>query len=175
MRQLLAALAIYCLIAVNSSWAGCMDSIWVIGPGSQNTDYGAGLALTQDGNVVFGGYYDFSGIAQGYGWIIKSNPANGSQIWSRTYAADSAQSIFLDIAPAADGGFICGGWYRVPVTLDQQFWLFRTNANGDSVWSRSYGHEFANQGRAVVQAADGGFVIAGRAHTLPGGFGQTDW
>lgn len=155
--------------------ANCMDSLWTIGPGSLNSDFGTGVVRATDNNVVFGGYYDFTGITQGYGWLIKSDPTDGGQIWSRTYTSGNGQGIFLDIASTSDGGFVCGGWMRDSVTLDQQFWLYRMNGSGDSLWSRAYGHQFANQGRTVVQATDGGYAIAGRAHSLPGGFGETDW
>ncbi len=175
MRLLLIAMLLVLGVLPGVAGADCMDSVWVIGPGSLNSDFGTSVTLAPDGNVVIGGYYDQLGITQGYGWLIKLNPADGNQLWSRTYSVGDAQSIFLDVAPVGGGEFICGGWYRVPVTNDQQFWLLRVAENGDSVWSHTFGHEFADQARAVIQAADGGFVIAGRATSFPGGFGGYDW
>jgi hypothetical protein len=59
-----------------------------------------------------------------------------------------------------DSGFILtGGTTSFSSSMD--FWLVRTDAGGNTVWSKSIGtsaYEFANM---VKPTADGGFVIAG--------------
>ncbi len=168
------AVFVFLFLTFSTAYSQCMDSLWISSPGTQNSDQGTGVALANDGTVVACGYVDVTGITQGFGWISKVNPATGEATWSHQYSGGS-QSIFTDIARTNDGGFICGGWARNPANNDQNYWLLRVNPDGDSIWSRTYGHEFANQATSVNVAPDGGFVIAGRSHSLPGGAGGHDW
>ncbi|MBK8130966.1 MAG: T9SS type A sorting domain-containing protein [bacterium] len=154
--------------------AECMDSLWTQVSGTADSDHGGGITLGSDGNVVVAGYKSHTGITAGLGWVAKYDPATGAEIWSRTYSSGSNQQIFLDVERTSDGGYICGGWARKSTDNDQDYWIVRLNSAGDTLWSRKYGHELSNQGTCVAEAA-GGFVIAGRAHTLPNGFGGTDW
>lgn len=155
--------------------AECLDSLWISSPGTVNGDQGTGIALLPGGDVVTSGYNNFSGIAQGVGWLIRLNPETGVQSWSRQYVGLGVQDVFLDVDVTNEGGLICGGWSRQPGDNDQDYWLYRLNANGDSIWSRNFGHEFGNQATMVAALQDGGFAIGGRAHSLPGGFGGQDW
>jgi len=165
---------VFLIMAVGTAYSQCMDSLWISSPGTQNSDQGTGVALANDGTVVACGYVDVTGITQGFGWLTKVNPATGDANWTHQYSGGS-QSIFTDVARTNDGGFICGGWARNPANNDQNYWLMRVNPDGDSLWSHTYGHEFANQATSVIAAPDGGFVIAGRSHSLPGGSGGHDW
>ncbi|NUO19279.1 T9SS type A sorting domain-containing protein [bacterium] len=168
------SLIVLLFLLTSTAYSQCMDSLWISSPGTQNSDQGTGVALANDGMVVACGYVDVTGITQGFGWLSKVNPATGEATWSHQYSGGS-QSILTDIARTNDGGFICGGWARNPANNDQNYWLLRVNPDGDSIWSRTYGHEFANQATSVNVAPDGGFVIAGRSHSLPGGAGGHDW
>ncbi len=173
MKYLFLIAGLLCVL-IHGAYSQCMDSLWISSPGTQNTDQGTGVALANDGTIVACGYVDVTGITQGFGWLTKVNPATGDANWTHQYPGGS-QSIFTDVARTNDGGFICGGWARNPANNDQNFWLLRTNPDGDSIWSHTYGHEFANQATSVIAAPDGGFVIAGRSHSLPGGSGGHDW
>ncbi|MCC6476078.1 T9SS type A sorting domain-containing protein [bacterium] len=176
MKKLMWAIVAIALNLSGSIYAQCMDSIWVIEPGSQNLDFGTGITLAENGDAVMCGYYDYTGITQGLGWLIRVNPASGATAWSRTFSYNGGQSIFHDVFRTNDNGYVCAGWMRMPETNQQYYWLHRVNSNGDSLWSRIYGNNtLPFQGTCVVQSPDGGYGIAGRAHSLPGGFGGHDW
>lgn len=70
--------------------------------------------------------------------------------------------------PTADGGYI---FLASSVNADLGFYrdmkLIRTNANGDSLWSRSFGDVNVENGRSIVQTADGSFVVLSRAKGGP--------
>jgi len=171
MKQLL----LIVLLSVAATAHGeCMDSLWTQVSGTADSDHGGGITLTNDGNVVVAGYQSQTGITAGLGWVAKYDPVTGEELWSRTYSSGSNQQIFLDVERTSDGGYICGGWARKVSDNDQDFWIVKLNSAGDTLWSRKYGHEFSNQGTCVAEAANG-YVIAGRAHTLPNGSGGQDW
>ncbi len=165
------------LIVMGSAQAECIDSLWLATPSTANSDLAGSVMVAQDGNIVVGGYGNFAGVDQAHGWLIKLNPANGNELWSHTYSsAIGTANIFLDVSRTSDHGFIAAGWSRMTGTNQQHYWLLRTNASGDSMWSRNFGNNtLPFQGRCVVQTQDGGYAIGGRAHSLPGGFGLQDW
>ena len=39
-------------------------------------------------------------------------------------------------------------------------WLFKTDANGNQLWNRSYGGEYFDEAYDVIQTNDGGYALA---------------
>lgn len=89
--------------------------------------------------------------------LIAQNP---DTIWTRTYGGTNHDfGCAVRICP--DHGFIIcgatasfgnGGW---------DVYLVRTDANGDTVWTRTYGGPSHDEGRDVALTPDGGFLAAG--------------
>ncbi len=48
-------------------------------------------------------------------------------------------------------------------TIDNYYWLVKTNASGNLEWSQIYANEGFEHARSLVKASDGGYVIAGRS------------
>lgn len=134
-------LGIVVLAVVPAAFGQCIDSLWRTSPGLTDLqDLAGGVVVTQDGNVAIAGYMGYDGVPlAGYGVLKKINPSTGDEIWSHQYSGMGAQDIFLDVANTSDGGYICSGWSRQPVGNWQHYWLLKTNANGDSVWSKNFG------------------------------------
>jgi hypothetical protein len=81
-------------------------------------------------------------------------------IWSRLFAPGFGESV----RPTADGGYILVG------TLEPfQFYLVKTDEEGDSVWTRSFGVPGQNIGASVAVAADSGYVVVGRTNSFGSG------
>lgn len=170
------ALFIILFLAFGTAYSQCMDSLWRYAPNMAGGDWISSIIRTQDGNGIIAGYKDFSTDPwYAMGTLQKLDPATGDMIWSHDFVNLGSQDVFLDVHQAAGGGFICAGWSRTPVSLIQNYWLLRTDSNGDSVWSKTYSAGLTMQGRCVAAIPGSGYGIAGRAHSLPGGFGNHDW
>jgi hypothetical protein len=48
-------------------------------------------------------------------------------------------------------------------------WLIRTNANGDTLWTRTFGGDTADLGHSVAQTADHGFILCGQTASFGAG------
>jgi hypothetical protein len=171
-------LGIVLMAAATTAFGQCMDSLWRVSPGVTGlSDIAGSVANTPDGNIVVAGYEgQANSPMSGYGVLRKIAPATGTEQWSHQYSGMGNQDIFLDVWSTNDGGYVCAGWSRNPTGNWQHYWLLKTNANGDSLWSKNFGtgaHAF--QGRCVVQTQDGGYALGGRAHSVPGGHGNQDW
>jgi len=61
------------------------------------------------------------------------------------------------VRQTTDGGYIVAG-LTAELPMPFYIYLFKTNAQGDSLWARIYGRGI---GRSVEQTADGGYILAG--------------
>jgi hypothetical protein len=83
---------------------------------------------------------------------IGVNFALGQTTFERTYSNYSGSSV----QQTSDGGYIITGGSSSGVSL------VRTNAAGDTLWTRTYGGPDGGYGSYVQQTSDGGYFIAGR-------------
>ena len=89
-------------------------------------------------------------------------------LWTRTYGGvdwDEGHSV----QQTADGGYIVTGYTYSFGAGGIDVYLIRTDANGDSIWTRTYGSA-DDGGWSVQQTTDGGYIIAGATYS----FGNDD-
>ena len=72
------------------------------------------------------------------------------------------------VALSRDGGFVIAGETRSYGAGSQDAWLIKLDANGDEVWSRTYGGPESDIAYAVQRTPDGGYVLAGETHSFGG-------
>ena len=81
-------------------------------------------------------------------------------IWAQIYGGtgyDEGRAIAL----TDDGGFIITGETESFGAYREDIILVKTDANGDTIWVRTYGTEGDDCGQEVIQTNDGGFLIGG--------------
>lgn len=143
---------------------------WQKALGGSNDDYFGKLVQTNDGGYIIAGTTwskdkEVSGN-HGYSdaWIVKLN-ANGIIKWAKTYGSskpDGANSI----VQTSDGGYIftgiCGAnngdvsGYHAGADV----WVVKLNNSGVIKWQKSYGGSNDEQGNAVKQTSDTGYIVA---------------
>ena len=79
-------------------------------------------------------------------------------LWTRTYGG-AASDIGLAVQQTDDGGFIIIGKTNSNSAGMTDIYLIKTDANGDTMWTRKYGSEFADVGHYVLQNEDGGYIL----------------
>ena len=102
-------------------------------------------------------------------WLAGAVQAQPDSLWSRTYGGEQYDACYA-MVQTFDGGFALAGVTSSFGEGDTDFWLVRTDINGDSLWSRTYGGENDDQCYALSQTADSGFVLAGYSKS----FGEGD-
>ena len=74
------------------------------------------------------------------------------------------------VRPTQSGGLIAAGFTATTLfPLIDDMWLVRTDAEGDTVWTRSFGGEGDDGARDVVETADGGFALLGTTQSFGAG------
>ncbi len=69
-----------------------------------------------------------------------------------------------------DGGYITVG-RKDNGSLNMDAWLIKTDANGDTLWTKTYGDTYIDEAYIVKQTSDGGYILAG-ASTAFGWYGE---
>jgi hypothetical protein len=126
---------------------------WIKSFGATNSPEGESVIQTSDG-----GYF-ISGDA-GLINLIKTD-SNGDTIWTRNYNGLSSSNRAYSVQQTNDGGYVVSG-YTQGTAASWDFYLLKLNAVGDSLWTRTFGGTFDEQGRCVKQTSDGGYIIAGK-------------
>jgi hypothetical protein len=93
--------------------------------------------------------------------------------WTRVYGGSG-----LDVAHAviqtSDGGFLLMGGTESFGAGARDFWLVKTDVDGNVEWNQTYGGPRADNGFSVVETSDGGFALAGFTRSFGAG-GQDGW
>ncbi len=132
-----------------------------------NRTYGIGtfysVQQTSDGGYIGAGYIvEQPGYGHPDGWLIKVD-GNGNEKWNRTFWGKGF-GIIKYVQQTLDGGYALAG---IRGTMDGGTggaWLIKVDANGDELWSRTYGDRnrtFGDWANSVMQTKDGGYIMAG--------------
>jgi hypothetical protein len=153
------------LIKTNASG----DSLWARAYGGSTEDNGLSVQQTADGGYIIAGYTESFGVGTPDStnvYLIKTD-ASGDTLWTRTYGGTKDDRGY-SVRQTADGGYIVAG-YTMSFGAGRGAYLIRTDASGDTLWTRSYGGPGFAEGRSVQQTADGGYIIAGSTGSFGAG------
>ena len=96
-------------------------------------------------------------------YMIRTD-GSGVVLWSKTYGSSTGYETANSVHQTGDGGFIAAGWTDGFGAGGYDAYLVKTDANGDTLWTKTYGGTSALYGDAaycVQLTNDGGFIIAG--------------
>ncbi len=143
------------------------DTLWSRTYGGYGVETGWSVQQTQDGGyIVAGSTTSFGDSCQAY--LIKTN-ATGDTLWTRTYGGphdDWGRSV----QQTEDGGYIIAGTACSIGPGDDDIYLIKTNASGDTLWTRTYGGMSYDWGESVRQTTDGGYIVAGETYSFGNGY-----
>jgi hypothetical protein len=135
------------------------ESLWTRTLGGPGRDYGESAQQTTDGGYMVAGYTSSFG-AGGYDFYLVKTNASGETLWTRTYGG-SNDDAGKSAQQTADGGYVIAGVTYSFGAGYADVYLIKTDAQGDTLWTRTHGGPGADEAWQVQQTADGGYVIAG--------------
>jgi hypothetical protein len=132
--------------------------------GGINIDRGMSVKQTPDKGYAIFGYTNSFG-AGGYDmYLVKIDSLFNLQ-WEKTYGGDDwdfGNSLEL----TSDGGYLlCGSTYSFG-NGDQDYYLVKTDSNGDTTWTRTYGGANEDIARSAIETNDGGYILTGTSKSL---------
>ena len=144
------------------------STLWTKTFGGSNDDSGNSVQQTSDsGYIVAGNTYSL-GASNINAYLIKTD-ANGDTLWTRTYGGVDL-AIGFSVKQTSDNGYILAGAKSINIAEnDFDFYLVKTNSNGDTLWTRTYGGTDVDICLSVLQTPDGGYFLAGTKTDTPEG------
>lgn len=171
-------------IAVNDYWLLKLDADgnleWSETYGGSEDDRGQSLIQTNDGGYVLTGYAMSSdgdgSVNKGFhdNWLLKLN-AFGKIEWEKSFGF-SGHDHSYDLLETDDGGIFFVGFLDITSARADgntekgnsttahgvgEFWGTKIDASANLQWRGYYGGSSNDRAQAVVQADDGGYVMAG--------------
>ncbi len=135
------------------------DSVWTKIFGGSLGDFGWCVQQTNDGGYIISGKTWSYGAGGHDVWLIKTD-ANGDSVWTKTFGG-SNNEVGWNVQQTIDGGYIIVGYTSSYGAGLDDAWLIKTDANGNTVWTRTFGGSSHDYGHNVQQTSDGGYIIAG--------------
>ena len=151
------------------SYAQAPDTVWTRTVGGADWDFGCSLAQIDSTHFLITGYSHSFG--NGYEYYLICIDVNGDTMWTRTYGGIN-DDVALKAQRTAAGDFAIAGWTSSFGSGLRDAYLILTDAQGDTLWTRTYGGAARDIAYGVCTTMDGGFLLVGE--TRSSGSGLSD-
>ena len=143
------------------------DSLWTRTFGARESDYCFSMIQTTDEGYALAGFTQSFGAGNRDMWLVKTNE-DGDSLWSQTFGGEN-RDYCHSLIQTADRGYALAGYTASFGAGEYDMWLVKTDANGDSLWSRTFGGEHKDVCNSVIQTTDGGYILAGFTESFGAG------
>jgi len=120
---------------------------------------------TSDGGYVLCGNTYSSGNID---VILIKTDANGDTLWMKTFGG-SNNDYGYSVQQTSDSGYVLCGYTNSYGSGDFDAWIIKTDANGDTLWTKTLGGSGADFGFSMQQTSDGGYVLCGYTNSFGAG------
>ncbi len=152
-----------CLIKTDANG----DTIWTRHYGSNSMDYGNSVQ-----EIGGGGSYIITGVTEAYAdddvYLVRTDQY-GDTVWTRTYGTTNTFDFGQSVVQTPDSGYIIAGWTAPASWVNANVYLVRTDANGDTVWTRKYGGPDDDYAQYIQTTADDQYIITGFTYSYGAG------
>jgi hypothetical protein len=128
------------------------------------------IVQTDDGGYALAGPTYSFGMGNGDFWLVKTD-ANGEVQWNKTYGGTNWEEPRCMIK-TSDGGFAIAGFTTSYGAGGRDFWLIKTDSNGNEQWNKTYGGAGNEEAYSIVQTVDGGYALLGTTLSFGAGWGD---
>jgi hypothetical protein len=142
--------------------------LWEKTYGGSDSDYGYSVQQTTDGGYIVAGYTGSFGAGGNDIYLIKTD-ADGDTLWTKTYGGTGSERGY-SVQQTTDGGYIVTGITNSFGAGGIDFYLVKTDVDGDTLWTRTYGGTESDYGYSVQQTTDGGYIVAGYTKSFGAGY-----
>lgn len=146
------------------------DTTWTRKYGGNGIESGTYVQQTSDGGYIIACQTPAFGAGSFDVYLVKLN-ATGAIIWTKTFGEIGSENGYA-VDQTSDGGYILTGSTDNTFGFGgSDFYLIKTDSNGNHIWSKAYGNSGFEEGKAVQQTSDGGYILAGTSENTLGPLG----
>jgi hypothetical protein len=172
----------YIIICASNSFGSGRYDFWLIKTdengiiewnktfGGYHDDNGKTVQQTSDGGYILGGSTKSFGSGKYDFWLIKTDE-KGNELWNKTYGAEKDENIW-SIQQTRDKGIIISGCTSSYGNGGYDFWLLKTDEQGNELWNQTFGGINDDYSSFVRQTNDNGYILIGQTYSY--GRGKND-
>ena len=146
--------------------------LWSKSLGGALEEAGNSIIQTSDSGFAVVGYTNSYGYGFTDVYLIKTN-VNGDTLWTKTYGGANYDYGNV-VKNTLDGGLILGGQESSTASGPAHIYLIKTNAMGDTLWTKSYPMGLWAGASDIVQTSDSGYMVYGDFANNITGAGEYD-
>ena len=138
------------------------DTLWTRTYGNAESDVGLYVQQTSDGGYIITGSKTSVKEGDKDVWLFKTD-SQGELLWEQCYGGDD-HDVGYCVQETSDGSYILCGYrdYAKTGCVCPRAWLLKTDSQGDTLWTRSYGGDETSGGAYyVTETSDSGYVVVG--------------
>lgn len=120
------------------------------------------IRATTDGGYIISGYTEFASFSQRDAFLVKTDSL-GSVQWNKNYGFVS-ELFATTVAACANGDYLLAGHCKLAVSGPRHAFMIRTNAQGDTLWTRVLSAQNGYRIYAVRETASGDFWAFGSVY-----------
>ena len=169
----------YILAGCTRSYGAGDDDAWLIKTdlsgieqwnktfGGIDGDSASSVQQTTDDGYILAGLTHLYSAGSFDAWVVKTD-SSGNEQWNRTFGGIDGDDA-MSVQQTVDGGYIlagCTGSYGAGAV---DFWLVKTDSNGNEQWNKTFGGTDWDEATSVQQTADGGYILAGLTESYGAG------
>ena len=148
------------------------EVLWSKTYGGQGNDNGWAIMETEDGGFLITGFTNSFGAGKMDIYLVRTD-ADGNMLWERTFGGSQSEYGWA-MAATTDGGYVLAGQTDSFGAGDKDGYLVKVNAEGEEIWSQTYGGPKEDRLFSIDQSSDGGFILTGTTKSFGVGNSQRD-
>lgn len=138
---------------------------WTKTYGGSGGEFATAVQQTTDGGYIFTGTIGSYGAGGSDFYLVKTDSL-GNAIWKKAIGNSGFESAAA-VRQTTDGGYIIAGTSEEALgPLGPDMCLIKTNALGDTLWSKLYGGAMIDECYDAIQTADGGYILCGKSFSF---------
>ncbi len=145
------------------------EEIWSRTYGGTEDEMAGSVERTRDGGFILVGTTRSFGSGKKDIYVVRIN-SSGDQIWDNHYGGE-AHDVAYGIKETTDGGYVVVGATEGTDSGTWDVCLIRIDAQGETLWHRTWDDGGYEVGYSVIEAADLGFFVSGYKDP----FGSDKW
>ena len=139
------------------------NKIWDKTYGGEEADLANFGRQTNDGGyIIVGRTYSFDVVKSDI-WLVKTD-SEGNKVWDKIFGGNGYETA-SEVWQTNDGGYVVFGYTDSFGSGNRDMWLIKTDADGNTLWDKTYGGTPDDQGHSIKQTTDGGYILAGGTFT----------
>ena len=135
--------------------------------GSTDSEGASSVQQTSDGGYILAGATGSYGAGSADFWLVKTD-SHGNEQWNKTFGGIGSEGAF-SVQQTVDGGYILAGITQSYDAGHGDFWLVKTDVNGNEQWNKTFGSTDSEGASSVQQTTDGGYILAGVKYSYDAG------